>query len=44
MYDNVEWEINVKWEIFLKEHKIKIYEAKGSNKISATKNEENEAK
>jgi hypothetical protein len=26
MYDNVEWEINVKWEIFLKEHKIKIYE------------------
>jgi hypothetical protein len=26
MFDNVEWEINVKWEIFLKEHKIKIYE------------------
>ena len=26
MYDNVEWEINVNWEIFLKEHKIKIYE------------------
>jgi hypothetical protein len=26
MYDNVEWEINVKWEIFLEKHKIKIYE------------------
>jgi hypothetical protein len=26
MHNNVEWEINVKWEIFLEEHKIKIYE------------------
>jgi|LakMenE01Jun11ns_1017448.scaffolds.fasta_scaffold9320115_2 hypothetical protein len=26
MHNNVEWEINVKWEIFFEEHKIKIYE------------------
>ena len=26
MHDNVEWEIDVKWEIFLNEHKIKLYE------------------
>jgi hypothetical protein len=26
MHDNVEWEIDVKWEIFLNEHKIKFYE------------------
>jgi hypothetical protein len=26
MDDNIGWEIDVKWEIFVKEHKINVYE------------------